>query len=190
MILTPKEKLVAERIYLQKPDVTFEYAYKMFEAVDQNRSHVLPWLEWALPEKTKRAEDDFIFALEADKDWREGKRFEYAIYDKKTDEYLGGLGVMMKGEEKNKRCEIGFWLVKHACGQGLMQEALKLVEDEFFSLGLERLVIRNVTENIKSKHVAERAGYCFEGVQRHGSYSSVLKKFRDVNVFSKISEQK
>lgn len=186
MKFEPKKELVGERLVLRKPELTFEFAEKMFNAIDENRDHILPWLDWAMTTVTKIPEDDYNFAKEADEDWDLGKRFEYSILDKRTGEFLGGLGVMQRGRSNDKYFEIGYWLAKSACGKGYMQEAVKLIEKEFFVLGVERLMIKNDVENINSKRVAERLGYVFEGVERHARYSEYLKKFVDTNVFSKL----
>lgn len=182
----PSKTLIGEKIILSKPDVTFEYAIKMFTVVEQNREHILPWLSWAMPEMTKSAENSFMYAYEADKDWEKQERFEYAIYDKATNEYCGAIGVMKRGCSHNKTFELGFWLKKEVNGRGYMNEAVKLIEKEFFNLGVERLIIRNDVKNIKSRKVAEKAGFQFEGCQRHGAWSKYLKEFTDINVFSKL----
>ena len=87
-----------ERIHLAKPEVSFDFAKKMFAVVDVNREHILPWLEWATFERTKSAEDEFAFALDADNSWRDGSRFEFAIYSNDTKDYLGGISLIKRGK--------------------------------------------------------------------------------------------
>ncbi len=186
MNLKPREKIEGLRIILQKPTVSFVFAEQMFSAIDNNREHILPWLDWALPTVTKSAEDDFVFAYLADKDWEIGKRFEYSIYETETGKFIGGLGVIKISKDIDGIFEIGYWLCEDACGKGYMQEAVRLIEKELFDLGAERIIIRNDVENIKSRMVAINSGYQFEGCQRHGKYSVALQKFVDINVFSKI----
>lgn len=184
--IIPNKTIIGERIILSKPEVTFEFAMERFAIIEKNREHLLPWLAWAMPEFTKTAEDSFIFAYDADKDWEKHERFEYIIYDKVTKEDYGSIGVMKQGSSYNKTFELGFWLKKESCGKGFMLEAVKLLEDEFFNLGAERLIIRNDVNNVKSRKVAEKAGFRFEGCQRHGAWSKYMKKFVDLNVFSKL----
>ena len=182
----PKEKLVGKRIYLQKPQVTFEFALKMYEVVDKNRDHIIPWLDWAKPEITSCAEDDYAFALKADEAWKKGERFEYPIYDISTDDFLGCVGVIKRGKDENCSFEIGYWLKKDACGKGYMQEALHLIEAELFRLGAKRLQIRADVENYASNKVAQNMGYELEGVLRQSQYNMCLHQFRDLNLYSKI----
>ncbi len=106
------QKLEGERIYLQKPEVSFEFALKMFKVVDANRDFVIPWLAWALPEITKSAEDDFSYALEADKAWKNGERFEYVIYNKENDDFLGTIALIKRGNEKIRHLRLDIGLKK------------------------------------------------------------------------------
>ncbi len=183
-----KEKILGKKIYLHKPEVSINFALKMFSVVDANREIVLPWLDWALPEITKSAEDDFVFAVDADKAWKKGERFEYVIYDMKNDDFLGTIGLIRRGKEENKAFEIGYWLRREAQGNGYMQEAIKLVENELFSNGIIRITIRADVENKKSNAVAQRAGYIFEGRLSKSQYNMCLHQFRDINLYAKINE--
>jgi RimJ/RimL family protein N-acetyltransferase len=178
-----------EHIHLAKPEVSFDFAKKMFAVVDVNREHILPWLEWATFERTKSAEDEFAFALDADNSWRDGSRFEFAIYSNDTKDYLGGISLIKRGKTVCKCFEIGYWLRKDYCKKGYMQEAVMLLEKTAFNHDVERIIIRNDTSNIASKNVAIKCGYQLEGVARHSQYNSVLQEFRDLNIFSKLKSE-
>ena len=186
MNIEPKQELLGERIILRKPDVSFDFANKFFTLVDANREHILPWLDWGMESITKSPESSYSFILDADKAWKNGDKFEYVICDKVTKELLGGIGIMKRGKSIDCHFEIGYWLSKNACGKGYLLEAVKLAEAEFFGLGVERITIKNDIENIKSRQVAEKLGYKFEGIQEHSRYSAYLKSFCDVNVFAKL----
>ncbi len=175
-----------ERLLLEKPERSFDFATKMFEVVDANRDHILPWMDWALPKITRRAEDDYNFALDADRAWKAGERFEYAIYDKTNKEFLGGIAAIKKGRTVDNQFELAYWLKKEACKKGYMQEAVKSLENMLFDAGAKRLVIRNDVENINSIKVAQNLGYQLEGIERNGRFSECLQKLTDINVFSKI----
>ena len=184
-----KEKLVGTRIYLQKPEVSFDFAKKMFEVVDVNRDVITPWLEWALPDITKSAEDDFAFAYDADKAWKAGERFEYPIYDINNDGFLGVIGMIRSGKERDCAFELGYWLKKDAWKKGYIQEAIKLVEDELFAQGIVRITIRADVENENSNNTAKKAGYTFEGTLKKSNYNMCLHQFRDLNLYSKIHQE-
>lgn len=186
MLFNIPDSIQSERILLEKPQKTFEFATRMFEIVDANRQHILPWLDWALPNVTKTPEDEYTFSLEADRTWKTGERFEFIIYEKTNKEFLGGVAVAKRGRSVDKQFEFGYWLKKEACKKGYIQEAIKTLENILFSAGAERLIIRNNVENINSVKVAQNLGYKLEGIERNGRFSECLKKFTDMNVFSKL----
>jgi RimJ/RimL family protein N-acetyltransferase len=67
-----------------------------------------------------------------------------------------------------------------------MTEAVKIVEKEFFTNGLNRIQIKCDERNIASSGVAKKCGYVFEGKFREDSYSEYFKDFRNTLVFSKL----
>lgn len=67
-----------------------------------------------------------------------------------------------------------------------MQEAVSLLEKEFFEQGINRIVIKTDILNVKSANVAQRCGYILEGVLRQESFSKNEQRYRDINVFSKL----
>ncbi len=188
--MEPKEILEGNRIKLQKPNVTFAVAQELYNLVDSSRDHILPWLDFALTDITKSAEDSYNYLFSLNSEWDSKRKFEYRIYEKESNKMIGGIGAAKRGATQDMHFEIGFWLGKDAISKGYMQEAVKLIEDEFFALGVKRLVIRNAVGNTKSKNIGERLGYQFEGTQKAGGYSKYLDKFLDINVFAKIKNEK
>lgn len=188
MQFDPKTYLEENEIYLEKPEPSFALADEMFQVVDKNREHILPWLEWAANDKTKTAEDSFMFMVHADQKWKENKGFEYLIHLKETKEIIGGIGISHRDSERSHKIEIGYWLAKPFCGKGYMQKAVRLIEKEFSDLGVVRFVIRNDVGNIPSAKTAKALGYHFEGIARKDKWSNHFKSYRDMNVWSKVSE--
>lgn len=184
--IQPPEMMKGARITLKKPAPTFELAQEMFAVVDKNRNHILPWLDWALPEITATPEDSFKFILGAQDNWKSEKNFGYLIHDNVSSAIIGGFGVMHKGERKHAQIEYGYWLSKDNCGKGYVQEAIKLAEPEFWALGIERMVVRNDVDNLASAKTAKSLGYRFEGIARHARWSKPFNAYRDSNIWSKI----
>lgn len=181
----PPIVLVGERITLKKPIATFELAQEMFNVVQRNREHILPWLEWADKSITKTPEDSFIFLAQADKKRESGELFEYLIHDNKTNSIIGGLGVSHTDKRRQHKIEIGYWLDKESCGNGYVQEAVRLIEKIFFDLGFIRLVIRVDVNNQASRKTAEKLGYTFEGISFKDRWCGYTKTYRDMIIFSK-----
>ena len=67
-----------------------------------------------------------------------------------------------------------------------MQEAVKSLEKTAFEAGLNRIIIRNDTNNTRSVNVAKSCGYHLDGVMRQDKWSDIFQKFVDSNVFSKL----
>lgn len=183
------DRLEGERLYLEAYHPSFELANEFYAVVEQNREHLLPWLDWAMPEVTGCPEDSFMYFKSTEKKWLDGDSFEYLIRHKSDHRIMGGIGVMGK-DKTHTVYEIGYWLARDFCKKGAhyMDEAVQLCEKELFMRQAERIIIRNDTENIPSKRVAERCGYTFEGIARKGRYSSYYRCCRDMNVFAKTKE--
>ena len=91
--------------------------------------------------------------------------------------------------DENKSGEIGYWLADDAVGHGYMQEAIRALESEAFKAGLNRIVIGNDTQNVRSAHVAKRCGYVLEGIMRQDAWDGYHKRFRDCNIWSKLKSE-
>ena len=69
--------------------------------------------------------------------------------------------------------EIGYWQDDSAVGNGYISEAvLELERYAFEDLGARRIAITADASNAKSRAVAERCGYDFEGELRHDRVST------------------
>src|SRR6266511_3061044 len=88
------------------------------------------------------------------------------IVDVETDELLGGIGLVHVNWEE-ARTEVGYWLARGARGRGAMTRAVRVFSRWVLdTLPIERLAILAAVENARSRAVAERAGFTFEGVLR------------------------
>ncbi len=187
MIEYPPKRIDCERIYIEKPELaTFKIAKDLYEVIDRNRKHVLPWLDWGLPEITKRAEDTFNFLVACDDKWKNKQAFEYIVRLRKGDEIVGGLCAFNKTIGKNVMFEFGYWLDKKHCGYGYMQEAIKPLEKIIASFGVPRIVIRHDVGNPASGKVARALGYQKEGIARKDRWSEAMKEYRDTVILAKI----
>jgi hypothetical protein len=68
---------------------------------------------------------------------------------------------------RDERAGVGYWLLAHARGRGLVTHALRLVSRwAFEELGVRRVGLLADPRNVASLRVAERAGFQREGVLR------------------------
>ena len=79
----------------------------MFNVVDKNREHILPWLAWADIAVTKTPENSSGFMIDAIQKWKNKTNFEYLIHLKETGEIIGGLGVSRTNRIRPHKIEIG-----------------------------------------------------------------------------------
>lgn len=181
MIKKIKNKLIGKRIVLKMTRPNIAMANTIFKVINENRKHLKLWFPWE--KATKKAEDSLKYLFDKEEKVKEGKKVEYGIYV--DNEYIGNIGIF--DIDKNKKsAEIGYWLSAKFIRNGYMTEAVKIVEKEFFTNGLNRIQIKCDERNIASSGVAKKCGYFFEGKFREDSYSEYFKDFRNTLVFSKL----
>ena len=186
--LTMPAQICSERLTLKRIKPSVQLADQLFQIVVENRDHILPFLEFALPQITGSIDDEYKYLVQAEQDWNNGKRFEYIICPKGKNEVLGCVCVFQRHLQVDKCVEIGYWLKAAATKKGYMNEALRQVAKTCFEKGTARIYIRIDTENQASVHVAQKAGFQKEGVERNGRYNFYFQAFRNMNIFSKIKE--
>ena len=152
-----KEKLDGERIYLKKHDVTL--AQTMFDYVDKDRERLSRFLAWV--DFTKTVQDEINYIKHTHECWDNGNLFDYGIYRKDDDEYLGNCGVHTIRWDHDC-CELGYWILGDFEGQGFMSESVRILERYLFSEGFNRVQIRCSDLNGRSENVpANKRFYSF-----------------------------
>lgn len=123
--------------------------------------------------------DAEAWILRAGKNRRTGRSLGLTIVRRSDGEVLGGVGLQHL-ERGSYSGEIGWWLGREYRGEGYATEAVELlVRTAFRDLGLHRLEARVFTANARSRRVAERCGFRYEGrlrdeVWKEGRWRSVL----------------
>jgi isopropylmalate/homocitrate/citramalate synthase/RimJ/RimL family protein N-acetyltransferase len=118
--------------------------------------------------------------------WPEARRCgtyaPFAIASKTTDDYLGNV-LLHSFEWELQSCEIGYWLLPEARGQGISARAARLLAVwAIDSLGMERIEAMVDFDNAASLRSIERAGFVREGRLR--SVSHPPRGRLDFDVFS------
>lgn len=177
------EKIVTNRMILEQPVPTFALAEEVYAKVALSIENLHRWLPWAKLDYS--VEEEFAYIYHVQQKWQEKTGFAYLMRDSKTNRFLG-IVDLVKIDEKNKIGEIGYWLSNDAVGNGYMTEAVQALEIHCFAAGINRLIIRNDTQNMRSANVALRAGYHLDGVMRQDRWDEVMQKFADTNIWSKL----
>jgi RimJ/RimL family protein N-acetyltransferase/ubiquinone/menaquinone biosynthesis C-methylase UbiE len=141
-------------------------AEQLFNLVSANHAHISEWMFWLdkpyTPEDARRQIQRNLESLAN----REG--FELGIWVK---EILAGCVRFNYIDFKHRSTELGYWVGASFQGQGLATRACRaLIEIAFGQLGLNRVEIRCIEENVRSRAAAERLGFAREGVIRQARW--------------------
>jgi RimJ/RimL family protein N-acetyltransferase len=101
-------------------------------------------------------------------------------------EAVGGLGFVRGTDVERYSAEIGYWLGESFWGRGITTESVDLLTGWVFGeLDILRLFALPFADNVASRRVLEKAGYCCEGILR----ASAVKfgEPRDQALYSRIN---
>src|SRR5579862_1955671 len=82
---------------------------QVWEAVEESREHILPWLPWG--DKHKSPEDTEEFVRRSQARWMLREDLPVGIWERATGRFLGGSGLHRINWEVPS-FEIGYWLRK------------------------------------------------------------------------------
>lgn len=152
--------LCNDRINLVPP--CLELQPQMLEAIIESKAELevfLPWVPYALTESESIENTKQAMANFANFD----NELRYSIIDKTSQELVGAIGLLIK-DKSVPYFEIGYWLRSSCVGKGYITDAIAVLEQYAFTeLEARRIEIRCDKSNVKSKAVALRCGYEFEG---------------------------
>jgi [ribosomal protein S5]-alanine N-acetyltransferase len=95
-----------------------------------------------------------------------GRFVEVAIADGGSGEFLGSL-TLHELDWKNRRGEVGFWIVPGARRRGVCESAVRLALRWMFDdLGFERVELTTTTDNAAVAALAPKLGFTREGTMR------------------------
>lgn len=144
---------------------TDDDAVAVQDAIEESREHLKPYLPFYLQdlddtrEFIRRAQSRFLL--------REG--FEMGMFAPENSRFLGGMGLSIT-KWGVPSFELGYWARLSAEGHGYVTSAARLLTRfAFDKLEAERVVIRCDSRNARSRAVAERLGFVYEGCFRRDS---------------------
>ena len=161
-----------------------ELAATMFDYIERDRVRLSRFLPW--PPLITSVEDEVAYIEGINAQWGEGILFDFGLFRKGDDVYMGNLGVHSINWPHDG-CELGYWLFGDYEGQGYMSEAVAALEGELFGLGFHRVEIRCEAENHRSAQLPQRLGYHLDGNLRGAR--RVGSGYADTLVFSKLSSE-
>ena len=115
---------------------------------------------------------------------KNGTGIWWAICDKKTNTFLGA-GGLNNLDKKNRKAEIGFWLLPEHWGQGILSEAFPLiVEYAFEHLNLHRIEGFVESRNSNCKRAMTKVGFELEGTMRDCEVKNDV--FISLDIYAKV----
>ncbi len=134
----------------------------LYALIDRNRDYLGEFLDFATPEYA--LEHAVRYADQSRENWGRKGEQAYAIVHRRRP--AGTIGMHRYGS-RNRAVEIGYWLDAGLQGSGIMTRSVaKLTEVAFEQLGVNQVNISADVANGRSRAVAERVGFRFDGVTR------------------------
>ena len=155
-------------------------AEELHALIERNRAKLAMWIQWA---EHQTLEDTIEFVRRAREKEANGTGIDCAIVG--DDRILGVVGLPSINAP-NRSASIGYWLDEAQQGHGIVTAAVALLIDYAFGeRQLNRLEIHVDIENTRSRAVAERLGFSYEGTLRQ-SYR-VGERYSDDAVYSLLA---
>lgn len=172
---------VDEEIELKWLDPTD--AKVIFRLTDQSRSYLREWLPWV--DATKTLQDTERYIEGTMQGFANRKSLTTAIIFKGEIVGVAGFNAF---DWKNQIAYIGYWLAEDYQGNGIMTRVTEaLTTYAIKELSINRVEIRAATNNTKSRSVAEKLGFTYEGTLRQAEW--LYDHFVDHAIYSKLSDE-
>lgn len=157
----------------------------MNAAIHESLNELQRWMPWAKPAPTVENSEEFSRLSLAK--FIERTDLSYRLLLRDTQEFVGALSLQFPDWDIPKM-EFGYWCHTAHAGHGYISEGIgALTRIAFEHLHLARLQIRCDTHNERSRRVAERNGFTYEGTLRCDA-TGVDGQPRDTEFFSLTRE--
>lgn len=146
--------------------ITDHHALPIFDMVNNNRNYLRTWLPFVDRMLTVDVAMSFVKGTQERN--RLGTEYAFVIYE--NDEPVGRIGVY-KVDLSNRIGEIGYWLIEHKQGKGIVTQACQTMIDFCFdTLNLNRIELKCGIGNTRSIAIPQRFGFKHEGVIHDGEW--------------------
>jgi ribosomal-protein-serine acetyltransferase len=136
-------------------------ADELYRVIEANRAYLARWMPWAA-EQSEQDTMDYIRRVRRALGDNDGLSTVITVDGR----IAGDLG-MVSVSWRDLSTELGYWLAEEYQGRGIMTAAVQAYLGYCFdTLGLNRVALSAAVDNTRSRAVAERLGFAFEGVQR------------------------
>lgn len=181
MQVMPFEKQLSDGValFLLGPEHTDEY----FALIDSNRQRLRKWFCWV--DETKTTDDTRVFAENARKRWAERSGVVAGI---RCEGRMAGVVAVENVDMRHETAHLLYLLDEEYEGKGLVAQACKaLLDCAFGDFGLNRIELRICPSNERSRNVALRLGFQYEGTLRQAAKGS--DGYEDHEVYSMLKAE-
>jgi RimJ/RimL family protein N-acetyltransferase len=157
----------------------------MYEAVNEDVAHLLPWMVWAPKHTSPEASELVVRRCRAN--WETREDLTMGFWDRESGRYLGGSGLH-RIQWEIPSFEIGYWIRASEQGKGYVTETTRVLRDfAFAQLGANRVFLRVATNNPRSLAIPPRLGFVEEGTHRNASVDAE-GRLLDLTIFGMTPE--
>ncbi len=181
----PPVRLEGERVYLRPPRGRDWKAWARLRA--ESRDFLTPWEPaWPVDALSRGA---FMRRLRRQvADWRRDEGYSFLIFDRATEELMGGIGLTNVRRGVAQCASIGYWIGRHHARRGYMTEAARAVLGfSFDQIGLHRIEAVCLPSNEPSKALLEALGFLLEGYAR--KYLRINGDWQDHLLYALLREE-
>ncbi len=172
--------VVNEKIKLER--IKYTHAFQVFQAIDQNREFLSPWLPFVQQTHSQEDTEAFIRSVLSDSTTKE------EIYTIWYENKFAGLIGLKDTDHLNLKTEIGYWMIKKMGGKGIMSQSVERLINYIFSfMNMNRIQIKCGVGNDKSSAIPKRLGFQFEGIERDGEKH--MDSYVDLEVYSLLKDE-
>jgi ribosomal-protein-serine acetyltransferase len=137
------------------------HAQAMTDLIVRNQKRLARWEPWAEQPATVDGTRAYIRA--ALEDFLRGRQISTIIAVDRGRRFIGRCGIRINPYAGSG--DIGYWIDGDYEGRGITsRSASALVSSVFGELGLSRVELRTSIDNTRSRALAERLGFTFEGI--------------------------
>lgn len=168
-LTTFPQTIKTPRLVLRVVFPTKENATKLLNIIEQNRDYFMDWQGHFGELKT--IDDVVAYLTKRANQIKDNQGMCFYIYH--NDNIIGRIRFF---NIQDKGCEIGYWLIKSANGNGFMSEALQALETELFKFGFSKITLDIDNGNTHSENLAKRNKYKLEKILPMASWAKCVGK--------------
>jgi ribosomal-protein-serine acetyltransferase len=160
------------------------HAQAMTDLIVRNQARLARWEPWAEQPATLDSTRTYIRA--ALQDFVRGRQISTIIALHRGKRFIGRCGIRINTHAGTG--DIGYWIDGDYEGQGITSRAAAaLITSAFDELGLSKMDLRTSVDNTRSRALAERLGFSFEGTMPGGL--QFAHRSDDVAVYAVTAKQ-